>query len=69
MTGEEIMPQQQHKIIEAKFPSSPVEKAFKKQAIDEHDKKQLEALQALDLNNQQMQHVNHKKKQLKQNAY
>ena len=52
LTGEDISPSNQHKIIEqAKFTYSPLEKAFEKQ-IEEyknHAKKQVDALENLKL--------------------
>ena len=57
-TGEEILPLQQHKIMqEAKFFYLPHGKELEKQTktINENGKKQVEALQSWDLNNQQIQ--------------
>ena len=58
LTVEEILPLQQHKIIqEAKFSYLPLGKAFAKQAksIKEQGKEQVKTLKSLDLNNQQIQ--------------
>ena len=52
LTGEEILPPQQHRIIQAaKFFHSPLGRELEKQTkiIEEHGKKQVEALQSLDL--------------------
>ena len=50
LTGEEILPSDQGRIIErAKFPCSPLGKAYEKQTkrTEEQGKKQLEALEVL----------------------
>ena len=52
MTGKEILPPQQHKIMqEAKFTYSKVVKAFEKQrkAIEKQGGKQVQVLQSLDM--------------------
>ena len=56
MTGEEIILPQQHRIIqEAKLSYSAQIKAYKTKTNDEHDEKQVNVLQFLDLNSQQIQ--------------
>ena len=49
LTGEEILPSDQSRIEKAKFPCSPLGKAFEKQikTIKEQGKKQVEALKVL----------------------
>ena len=57
LTGEEILPSDQSRIIEqAKFTYSPLGKAFKKQikTIEEQGKKQVEALKILKPNTQKL---------------
>ena len=56
LTGEEILPSQQHRLIqEAKQSYSPLAKAFEQKTIEKHYEKQLEALQSLKSIEQQIQ--------------
>ena len=61
LTGEDVLPSNQHQIIEqAKFTYSPSEKVFKKQikTIENQGKKQVDTLENLKDQNKQLVNVN-----------
>ena len=66
LTGEEALPPQQHRwILEGSLICSAPEKALEKQTKSFDDKKQVEILQSLDLNNQQIQPYQSRTKSIK----